>query len=96
MADQERTRKPVLWKGLPQRARRLQDAIPLRNEPGACVCKLRGPGPALPNDVHQGGEEGLHLVVQAMLGTECLDQGGHPAVVVPWHRGKEAGRAGQM
>lgn len=46
----------------------------------------RGP---LPDDVHQGGEEGLHLIVEAMLGTQGLDQRGHPAVVMPRHRGEE-------
>lgn len=54
------------------------------------------PSAALPDDVRQGGEERFHLVLQAMLGAERLDQGGHPVVTVPWHRGKEAGRAGQI
>lgn len=27
------------------------------------TCNLRGPGAALPDDIHQSGEEGLHLVV---------------------------------
>lgn len=26
-------------------------------------CNLRSPGAALPDDIHQGGEEGLHLVM---------------------------------
>lgn len=46
-------------------------------------------GGPLPDDVHQGGEEGLHLIAEAMLGTQGLDQRGHPAVVMPWHRGEE-------
>lgn len=46
-------------------------------------------GGPLPDDVHQGGEEGLHLIAEAMLGTQGLDQRGHPAVVMPRHRGEE-------
>ena len=46
-------------------------------------------GGPLPDDVHQGGEEGLHLVAEAVLGAQGLDQRGHPAIVVPRHRGEE-------
>lgn len=51
-------------------------------------------GTALPDDVHQGSDEWLHLVVEAVLGTQRLDQRGHPAVVVPRHSGEEAGERG--
>lgn len=54
------------------------------------------PSATLPDDVRHGSEEGFHLVLQAMLGAERLDQRGHPGVTVPWHRGKEAGRTGQI
>ena len=48
-------------------------------------------GGPLPDDVHQGSEEGLHLVAEAVLGAQGLDQRGHPAIVVPRHRGEETG-----
>lgn len=52
----------------------------------------RGP---LPNDVHEGSEEGLHLIAEAVLGTQCLDQRCHPMVAVPGHGGEEAGGRGE-
>lgn len=48
-----------------------------------------------PDDVGQGGEEGLHLVDQPVLGAQRLDQRRHPVVVVPGHRGEEAGAEGR-
>lgn len=69
-----------------------RDPFGLRELPGKGPQEshcARGP---LPNDVHQGGEEGLHLVAEAVLGTQRLHQRGHLAVVVPRHRGEEAGR----
>lgn len=49
----------------PSEGRRTEDQY--RSEHGALeetsTCNLRGPGAALPDDIHQGGEERLHLVV---------------------------------
>ena len=42
-----------------------------------------------PNDVHQGGGEGLHLIAEAVPGAQGLDQWCYPAVIVPRHHGEE-------
>lgn len=59
----------------------------------------RQPSPGLSyslDDVSEGREQGLGLVLYAVLGTQRLHQGRHFVVVVSGHRGEEAsGRVGK-